>query len=353
MFDTAEISLGEIKSYRSFMVGGAYIEHSFFSLDNMDSWISPVAFPTYMNIFHGSFDEYHTHNTTPSSPRAPPQAVSSLGSRTHSRADSSFSRGESRPGSCASFLLALCAPSPRSSSPFGNNVIEISSDSDDDLCAALPALPLVPKMEDTTLSALEARQTAIFLNAGTRQRKGKQKADEGKIQITRQESVDQIVEISTVPSTWPVPHTPTAYLISLSNSLHLLKRGNRTWMIEFAEMSAQRAPISFPSKPSANQSHSGDRVALLSIKSATQTQKCDSTTPTPTLLQFDGGHRFEWHRWDEQPLLRGAYVLYIHLIAHIHLLLQGILGQYSWKIIQLLELPNVFTGPKLDKAPVR
>ncbi|KAF8203442.1 hypothetical protein K438DRAFT_1757767 [Mycena galopus ATCC 62051] len=139
-------------------------------------------------------------------------------------------------------------------------------------------------MEDTTLSALEARQKAVFLNAGTRQRKGKQKADEGKIQITRQESVDQIVEISTIPSTWPVPHTPTAYLINLSNSLHLLKRGNRTWMIEFVEMSAQRAPISFPSKPSANQSHSGDRVALLSIKSATQTQKCDSTTPTPTLL---------------------------------------------------------------------
>ncbi|KAF8139573.1 hypothetical protein K438DRAFT_1785532 [Mycena galopus ATCC 62051] len=40
-------------------------------------------------------------------------------------------------------------------------------------------------------------------------------------------------------------------------------------------------------------------------------------------------------------------------MCYISTLLQGILGQYSWKIKQLPELPNVFTGPKLDKVPVR
>ncbi|KAF8214771.1 hypothetical protein K438DRAFT_1749860 [Mycena galopus ATCC 62051] len=52
------------------------------------------------------------------------------------------------------------------------------------------------------------------------------------------------------------------------------------------QLQAKHAPIWFPSKPSANQSHSGSRVVLLSIKSATQTHQCDSTTPTPTILVY-------------------------------------------------------------------
>ncbi|KAF8189155.1 hypothetical protein K438DRAFT_1763896 [Mycena galopus ATCC 62051] len=52
------------------------------------------------------------------------------------------------------------------------------------------------------------------------------------------------------------------------------------------QLQAKRAPIWFPSKPSANESHSGSRVALLSIKSATQTHQCDSRTPTPTILVY-------------------------------------------------------------------
>ncbi|KAF8218094.1 hypothetical protein K438DRAFT_1952938 [Mycena galopus ATCC 62051] len=209
LWDPDQVTPSQIRAYCSVMIGDAYIEHSFFSLDNTDSWISLLALHTYMNIFHGSFDGYRTRNSTPFSSCAPSRAVSSLGSRARSRADCSFSRDESRPSSRTCFLPALCAPPSHSSSPFGNDLIEISSDSDNDLSAALPAPPLVPKMEDTAP-----------------QRKGKQKADEGKIQITRQESVDQIVEISTIPSTWPVPRTPTAYLIDLSNSLHLLKREN-------------------------------------------------------------------------------------------------------------------------------
>ncbi|KAF8170836.1 hypothetical protein K438DRAFT_1982394 [Mycena galopus ATCC 62051] len=176
----------QVRAYCSFMIGDAYMDHSFFSMDNTDSWISLVPFHTYMNIFHGSFDEYRTRNSTPFS-----QARSSVGSRALSRANSSFSRGESRPSSRASFLLALCAPSSRSSSPFGNNVIEISSDSDDDLSAALPAPPLVPKIEDTT-SALQIHQTAVSFNTRARQCKGKEKADEGKIQITCQDHMDEL-----------------------------------------------------------------------------------------------------------------------------------------------------------------
>jgi hypothetical protein len=79
----------------------------------------------------------------------------------------------------------LCALSSRFSSPVGNNVIQISSVSNYDLPAALSAPPLVPKIEDTALSALKTHQTTTSLNAGARRRKGKQKADKGKIQITR------------------------------------------------------------------------------------------------------------------------------------------------------------------------
>ncbi|KAJ7839723.1 hypothetical protein B0H14DRAFT_2361002, partial [Mycena olivaceomarginata] len=261
----------QLRAYRSFMIGDAYIDHSFFSLDNTDSWINLVAFHTYMNIFHGSFDDYRTYNSTPFSSCAPSRTGSSMGSRALSRADSSFSRGESRPSSRASFLPALCAPSSRSSSPFGNDVIEISSDSDDDLSAALPAPPLVPKIEDTAPSALQSHRTAVSLNAPARQRKGKQKAEEGKIQITRQESVDRIVEISTIPSTWPVPRTPTAYLIDLSNSLHLLKRGNKTSTIDrFIREEVQDSW----GKPGSNGHTAGDADAAGFFPDLTETIRC-------------------------------------------------------------------------------
>ncbi|KAF8147614.1 hypothetical protein K438DRAFT_2088039 [Mycena galopus ATCC 62051] len=49
-----------------------------------------------------------------------------------------------------------------------------------------------------------------------------------------------------------------------------------TQLASKAEASAQRAPILFPSKPSGNQSHSGNRVALLSIR------KCDSNAISAT-----------------------------------------------------------------------
>ncbi|KAF8203540.1 hypothetical protein K438DRAFT_1757856 [Mycena galopus ATCC 62051] len=64
-------------------------------------------------------------------------------------------------------------------------MIQTPSVSDHDSPAALSMPPLVSKIEDTAPSVLPTYQTAVSLNTGARRHKEKQKADEGKIQITR------------------------------------------------------------------------------------------------------------------------------------------------------------------------
>ncbi|KAJ7187583.1 hypothetical protein GGX14DRAFT_409088 [Mycena pura] len=263
MFNAADISRREIMSYRSFafpsvlgdpshdpffsvedavawitsrgyqlyleqddsiMISENYISHSFFSLDNTDFWINHVAFDAYMKLFHGSFNKYRTSNSTPFSSRAPSRAASSPESRAPSRADSSFSLADSRPSSRASFMPSLCSPSvTRSSSPASHDVIEIFDSDSDDFPVKIPT-PLVPKVEGTSSSPPLNRLT-VTLNSDAKRRKGKHKAEKVMIQLTRQESVNDIVEISTIPSTWTVPRVPTAYLIDLSNAPNLLEKG--------------------------------------------------------------------------------------------------------------------------------
>ncbi|KAJ7824896.1 hypothetical protein B0H14DRAFT_3727415 [Mycena olivaceomarginata] len=52
------------------------------------------------------------------------------------------------------------------------------------------------------------------------------------LQVTRQEAVDKIIQISPIPSTWTVPCIPVAYLVNLSNAFDSLKVGNRTLTID-------------------------------------------------------------------------------------------------------------------------
>ncbi|KAJ7672715.1 hypothetical protein B0H14DRAFT_2424164, partial [Mycena olivaceomarginata] len=44
--------------------------------------------------------------------------------------------------------------------------------------------------------------------------------------------VDEIIQISPIPSTWTVPRIPAAYLVNLSNAFDSLKVGNRTLTID-------------------------------------------------------------------------------------------------------------------------
>lgn len=62
--------------------------------------------------------------------------------------------------------------------------------------------------------------------------KGKQKAVSSKIQLIREEAVDEIIELSLIPSTWAVPRIPTAYCVDLSHAFDLLKVRNQTLTID-------------------------------------------------------------------------------------------------------------------------
>jgi hypothetical protein len=84
------------------MVNNKYHGHAFFSLENTDAWISPVAFQDYMASIYRSFEEYRSRNSTPFSSRAPSRAASSI----------SLAYSHSRASSRASF-----APSSRAGSP--------------------------------------------------------------------------------------------------------------------------------------------------------------------------------------------------------------------------------------------
>ncbi|KAJ7686097.1 hypothetical protein B0H17DRAFT_1137130 [Mycena rosella] len=195
-------------------------------LDNNDAWINLIAFQAYMNTLHGSFDEYRTRNSTPFSSRAPSRATSSVSSRAPSRVHSPFSLVDSRPSSRASFIPSSCAPSSRSSSPFDHEVIVIDdSDDENDFPAMLPAPLAVPKSEESFASLPPIPPKVPSLNTRSQGSKRKQKAASG-IELTREETVDEIVEISTIPSTWPVPRIPTAYLVDLSRSHEFLKDQN-------------------------------------------------------------------------------------------------------------------------------
>ncbi|KAF7371862.1 hypothetical protein MVEN_00043200 [Mycena venus] len=165
-WDPDEATPAQIRAYRTYMVSEDYLGHPFFSLDNSDSWINPVAFQQYMETFHGSFDEYRTRNSTPFSSRAPSRAASSVRSRAPSRADSSLSVPDSRPASCASFIPSSGVPSSRCSSPvsFENDVIEISDD-EDEFPATVPPRLVAPKVERTSTPPLVAAPS-------TRKRKG-------------------------------------------------------------------------------------------------------------------------------------------------------------------------------------
>ncbi|KAJ7835323.1 hypothetical protein B0H14DRAFT_2590316 [Mycena olivaceomarginata] len=265
MFEAAgDITSKEIRAYREFAFPSALGDPShdpFFSVENAPVWITSHGYQlylqhndadnslsmwdpenatmtqlrayrncAYMNTINGTYDEYRTQNSTPFSSRAPSRAGSSLGSRASSRANSVFSLAGSRPSSRASFIPPSRAASSRASSPCDKDVIVISDSDSDGFPATVSAPLVVPKIEPLPAPPLSIPPPIAPTRA--KGRKGKQKVASSKIQLTREEAVDEIIELSSIPSTWVVPRIPTAYRVDLSHALDLLKVGNRTLKID-------------------------------------------------------------------------------------------------------------------------
>jgi hypothetical protein len=201
------------------MLGDHFLGHLFFDLDNTEAWINLVAFQAYMNTVHGSFNEYRTQNSTSFSSCPPSRAESPVSSRGPSRGESVFSTAGSRPSSRASFVPASRAPSSEAPSPFVSSVIVLSDSDSDKFPAAVSTASLVPKIESGPAPPLSTYPTVPSHRNG---RKGKEKAATSRLQVTRQEAVDEIIQISSIPSTWTVPRIPAAYLVDLSNALDSL-----------------------------------------------------------------------------------------------------------------------------------
>ncbi|KAJ7835869.1 hypothetical protein B0H13DRAFT_1913360 [Mycena leptocephala] len=226
-YSPEDASTKELRAYRGCMVGDDFLGHAFFSLENTAAWINPGAFQAYMTDNQDSVAQHRYGNTysTPFSSRAPSRAASSI----------------YRPGSRAS-SRALFVPSSRASSPFswaasdaGSRPPSAMSDtfnelSDDELhesnTVQLPRSARSPSVEVsiTTVErpvspSLSISGNIVFpapvpMRKGKGKGKAKMKADP-QITITRELKVDEIVDLSIVPSTFPVPRRPTALRIDL------------------------------------------------------------------------------------------------------------------------------------------
>ncbi|KAJ7862404.1 hypothetical protein B0H14DRAFT_2575473 [Mycena olivaceomarginata] len=223
-----DASTKQLKAFRKYIVGEEYQSHRFFSLEHPEKWIGPIAFQAYMDTHAEPRDLFNEF--TPVSSRAP------------SRAASSVSMAPSRAASRASFV-----PSSRASSPASDHGSEMPSrptssmsvveiyDSDSDPVGppgrhnsqSNCSLPMVqPKLDDRIPISLHNQ-----VPTATGKGKAKQTSGSRQIKITRQLKVNEIVHMTHVPSTFDVPRTPTAILIDLSGSAHLLMTPSGAFMV--------------------------------------------------------------------------------------------------------------------------
>ncbi|KAJ7824717.1 hypothetical protein B0H14DRAFT_2596999 [Mycena olivaceomarginata] len=232
-----DASTKQLKAFRNYIVGEEYQSHRFFSLEHPEKWIGPIAFQAYMDTHAEPRDLFNEF--TPVSSRAP------------SRAASSVSMAPSRVASRASFM-----PSSRASSPASDHGSEMPShptssmsvveiyDSDSDPVGppgrhnpqSNCSLPIVqPKLDDRIPISLhnQVPTATVASTIPVQQGKGKAKQTSGsrQIKITRQLKVNEIVHMTHVPSTFDVPRTPTAILIDLSGSAHLLMTPSGAFMV--------------------------------------------------------------------------------------------------------------------------
>ncbi|KAJ7835672.1 hypothetical protein B0H14DRAFT_3871012 [Mycena olivaceomarginata] len=211
----------QLKAYRSYILSDQYVGHSYFSLENPESWINPCPFEAYMLMTYGSFEDYRGRHqdSTPFSSRAPSRAASSpAGSRASSRISFIPSSRASTP---ASFATSDVMSRPASAMSIYSSIDGRESDEDfpdpRDLLttSTVPAQSASPPIEHQSSEGLNPRPKG----------KGKGKL-RGSIKLTRQEYVDVILDSSSVESTWSVPRTPTAIRVDLSQSMDKLSLSN-------------------------------------------------------------------------------------------------------------------------------
>ncbi|KAJ7129118.1 hypothetical protein C8R46DRAFT_1202508 [Mycena filopes] len=187
-------SIPQLEAYQSYIIGVRYLEHSYFGLENPKAWINPEPFDAYMSQHYGPFDDTQSPGSRASS------RVSFLpSSRASSPASFALSDNFSRPSSSMSMHSFTNAPDSDPELPDPNTLLDGAR------------RPLRPA--DT----LETEPSSA-----TSKGKGKSTARGGKISITRLFSVDEIIDSSTVKSTWSVPRTSVAVRVDLSQSQHKL-----------------------------------------------------------------------------------------------------------------------------------
>ncbi|KAJ7237946.1 hypothetical protein C8J57DRAFT_1566399 [Mycena rebaudengoi] len=206
------VSTKDLKAYRSLILTEKYQTHPFFSLENLDAWINPLAFQASRAPSRASSRVSFVVSSRASSP------VSFHGSDMHafppsSRASSPVSFHES---DVASWLPSTMAVDANYSSDLEHNSVPVQPDADSDS----PCLVQIPLTADNSPSIVPSTQTSAnaLVSKGLR------------IKITRQLKVDNLLYFTTVLPTFDVPRTPTAILLDLSGSCHLLKKADSSFM---------------------------------------------------------------------------------------------------------------------------
>ncbi|KAJ7511384.1 hypothetical protein B0H11DRAFT_2387169 [Mycena galericulata] len=235
LWSPEDASAKRLKAYRSYIISKEYLDHPFFSLENLDAWINPVAFQAYMTSTEGSGDNYRGRqaDSTPFSSRAPSRAASSV-SHAGSRASSRVSFiPSSRASSPISFADSDFPSHPPSSMSVDNDFVEVRIPEVDEAGPSLPGSDPIPFPAMVQLGSPPSPTLSVVsipdppksgLKKGGGKAKGKRKAiNSDQIQITRQLYVNEIVKYLAVQSTWDVPRTATAYHLDFSASASLLK----------------------------------------------------------------------------------------------------------------------------------
>ncbi|KAJ7155639.1 hypothetical protein C8R46DRAFT_1351910, partial [Mycena filopes] len=195
LWNPGNAAVKALTGYQSYILADAYLTHPFFSLENLENWVSGVAFQAYMDTIYGKH-RGRRNESSPLSSRAPSRAASAA---------------ESRPGSRMSFVPSSRASSPMSypasdfpsrpsSSMSVDYTVDIQNDKSLDVSSPAVANPSDSSLLPTPLEYINAPE----------------------LKITRQHPVDRVTMCTVVPSTFVVPRDSAAYLVDLSDSVELL-----------------------------------------------------------------------------------------------------------------------------------
>ncbi|KAJ7215836.1 hypothetical protein GGX14DRAFT_391519 [Mycena pura] len=280
----SSLSPNEVKMYRAFMFSSNLADPSnqpFFSIENASRWMTALGFQLYQDHDstsvidpllapeHAKLSHLKAFRDQRTEDWVMPAPFRTFMAAVHE----SESRGRRRETSLRDFRSALRSHSSPGSSPAGSRATSPSSRSSSQLPwpisrppsraqsslshhltvdrLMLQSRPGTPQLDIDSgiLSLVSSRASSVSAAGGSSDRlkftgkaagkslKGKQKRGKGKakvvedqeeevekIRITRELSVDHIVQISVVPNTWTVPEDATAYFLDLSATPEVLAK---------------------------------------------------------------------------------------------------------------------------------